>query len=97
MLRLKFGSKAIKLRAVAKVNCFTSEGIDAIKAALIAGREQGTAECPIHIGYIPLPLETWYSLTATTTSLPKKEALEILQRACDAVCSVIKKGEEWYV
>jgi translation initiation factor 2 subunit 1 len=54
-IRRKLAKQALKLRADVEVECFSEAGIDAIKAALLAGKECGTDDAPIAIQLIAPP------------------------------------------
>ena len=41
--------QALKIRAEVEVSCFSYEGIDAVKAALLKGKECSTEEIPIKV------------------------------------------------
>jgi translation initiation factor 2 subunit 1 len=50
-IKRKLTPHPIKIRTDIEVQCFTYEGIDAIKAALTAGMSMATADVPIEIRY----------------------------------------------
>lgn len=76
---------AVKIRADIEVSCFTVEGIDAIRAALIAGLRVGTAEIPIKINLIAPPL-----YVMLTSSLDKAAGIQALEKAIEAISEVCK-------
>ena len=76
----------IKLRADIEVTCYHYEGIDAVKAALTAGEEKGTEECPIKIKLVAPPL-----YVVTTSSLQKAKGIKALNEALSAVKEEILK------
>merc|ERR1719253_449440 len=67
-----------------EVSCFTREGIDAIRAALLAGAALGTDASPIRVRLIAPPI---YVLS--TTTLDKDAGVALLQRAIDVVTEEI--------
>jgi translation initiation factor 2 subunit 1 len=67
------------------VSCYTSEGIDAIKEALLAGENAGTAEAPVKIKLIAPPL-----FVVTCTTLDKDFGIALLKRAIEVVETTIK-------
>lgn len=84
VVRRKLTPQPIKIRADIEVICYKPEGIDAIRAALIAGEAQSTEEVPIKIKLIAPP-----RYVMLTTSLNKKEGFEVLNKAIEAVRTVI--------
>jgi len=85
----RLAPQAIKVRADFEVNCFTHEGIDAIKAALAAGEKVGTAETQVKIRLIAPPL-----FVMMTSSMEKKAGIDALQLALDTIKTEItnRKG-----
>jgi len=80
----------VRLRADIEVTCFGYEGIDAIKAALLAGQAVGTEEAVIKIKLVAPPL-----YVMMTTSLDKEGGLAKLEEACAVIGETIrKKGGE---
>lgn len=83
----------VRLRADLEVTCFSYEGIEAIKAALLAGQAVGTEEAPIKIKLVAPPL-----YVMMTTSLDKEYGISKLEEACKVITDVIKeKGGETHV
>jgi len=80
----RFASMVVKIRATIKVACLGYEGIDAIKAALQAGKAVGTEAMPISIRVISSPL---YMLT--TETMDRAGGVALLNRACVEVDRVI--------
>lgn len=77
---------AVKIRADIEVSCFTMEGIDAIREALIAGLGcEGTAEVPIRINLVAPP---HYVMLATT--MDKELAISVFDRSIQTITDVIK-------
>jgi translation initiation factor 2 subunit 1 len=78
-IRRKLTPQPVKVRAFIELNCFTYEGIDAIKRALLAGQGVGSEEMPVHISLIAPP-----EYVMTTTSLDKKDGIALLTAAVEA-------------
>lgn len=74
----------MKIRSDIEVTCFTYEGIDAIKDALMAGEASGSVETPIKIKLIAPPL-----YVMTTTTLDKDQGVEQLSKAIDVISNII--------
>ena len=62
-LSLSLCPLATQCRADIEVTCFTYEGIDAIRDALLTGCEAGTNECPIRIKLIAPPMYVMTTMT----------------------------------
>jgi len=77
-------AKPVKIRADLEVKCFAYQGIEAIKKALKAGEEASTNEVPISIRVVAAPL-----YVMTTTSTDKVVALQIMDKAVEAVQQTI--------
>jgi len=77
----------VKIRADFECSCFTYEGIDAVKDALRAGINLGTADIPVKINLIAPPV---YVMTCSTSE--KAEGLEMLNNACKLIEETIKKS-----
>lgn len=83
----------VRLRADLEVTCFSYEGIEAIKAALLAGQAVGTEEAPIKIKLVAPPL-----YVMMTTSLDKEYGIAKLEESCKVISDTIKeKGGEMHV
>jgi len=83
-IRRRLAPQPVKVRADVEVSCFTREGIDAIRAALLAGAALGTDASPIRVRLIAPPI---YVLS--TTTLDKDAGVALLQRAIDVVTEEI--------
>lgn len=81
----------VKIRTDFELTCFEMEGIDAIKAALVAGEKIGTEEIPIKINLIAPPI-----YVMSTTTLKKKEAFDLLGIALAEIKKVIKEKKGKY-
>lgn len=85
-IKRRLTPKPIKVRADVEVRCFTYEGIDAIRAALLAGKACSTEETPISVKLIAPPVYVFL------TSSPSKETgLAAIQAAVDATRAVIEE------
>jgi translation initiation factor 2 subunit 1 len=83
-IRRRLSPQAVKVRADIELTCFTEEGIEAIRAALMAGQELTSEEVPIKIKLIAPPL---YVMLATC--MDKEKGLAALRAAIEAVKKVI--------
>lgn len=79
--------KAVKIRADIEVSCFTYEGIDAVKEALIEGKKLGTEEEPITIKLVATPLYVMYM-----TSLEREKGIETINSAIQVIKERIEKS-----
>ena len=79
-----------QIRADIEVTCFSYEGINAIKSALIKGVELGTEELPIKIKLVAPPL-----YVMLCSALDKAKGIALLSRAIDVMRDEIraKKGD----
>lgn len=77
----------VKIRADVEVTCFSSEGIDAIKTALVQGEKLSTDLIPIKVKLVAPPL---YVLL--TTSTDKQGGIDLLTKALEEIGSSIRKG-----
>lgn len=74
----------VRIRADIEVTCFSSEGIDAIKAALSKAEALETEDIPIKVKLVAPPL---YVLLTTTTD--KQGGIELVEKAVDEIASSI--------
>ncbi|KAL7421547.1 hypothetical protein Q5752_003316 [Cryptotrichosporon argae] len=90
MVARRLTPKPVKVRADVEVKCFAYAGIDAIRRALRAGEAASTDEVPIKVRLVAPPL-----YVMTTTSTDKQQALEVMDRAVEAIGKAIEaeKGE----
>lgn len=80
--------KPVKIRADIEISCFEYSGIDAIKEALIAGKNCSTdPETPIIIHLVASPLYVIY-----VTSLDKNQGIELVQKAIDTIKEKIESS-----
>ncbi|CAB3407831.1 unnamed protein product [Caenorhabditis bovis] len=89
-IRKRLTPQAVKIRADIEVSCFAYEGIDAVKNALIAGKECSTEVFPIKINLIAAP-----HFVVTTQTLDREGGLAAVNHALDVVKEAIesKKGK----
>ena len=82
----------VKIRADFKLTCYTSEGIESIKEALLNGEKKGTKETPIKFTILGSPL---YECSLTT--LNKNEGIKIMNEALEEVKRSIKEKNGSYL
>lgn len=86
-----------QVRADIEVTCYTYEGIDAVKAALIAGKAVGDERTPIQIKLIAPP-----RYVMDTMTLDKDLGKSVLEKAIEVVTEkIIESGgklevSEWW-
>ncbi|PIO56475.1 eukaryotic translation initiation factor 2 alpha subunit, partial [Teladorsagia circumcincta] len=85
-IRKKLTPQAVKIRADIEVSCFSYDGIDAIKEALIAGKNCSTESMPIKINLIAAP-----HFVVTTQTLDREHGLTAVNEALDVVRQTIEK------
>ncbi|KAJ1346619.1 Eukaryotic translation initiation factor 2 subunit 1 [Parelaphostrongylus tenuis] len=85
-IRKKLTPQAVKIRADIEVSCFSYEGIDAIKSALIAGKNCSTDTMPIKINLIAAP-----HFVVTTQTLDREHGLSAVNAALNVVKETIEK------
>ena len=74
-----------KIRADIEVTCFSYDGIDAIKTALLAGEKMSTEQCPIKVKLVAPPL---YVVVANT--LDKDIGLATVRSGVDKIREVVE-------
>lgn len=84
-IKRRLAPQPVKVRADIEVTCFTYEGIDAIKAALVAGEQKSTADNAVKIKLIAPPM---YVMTMMT--LDKDVGVEVMNQAIEAIGTEIK-------
>jgi len=84
-VRVKMMPQPLKIRADIQVTCFGYEGIEAIRAALLAGQALSTDAVPIRIQLIAPPLYVMF-----TTTLNKDAGIEALTNAIGVVKATIE-------
>jgi len=85
-IKRRLTPQAMKLRADIELNCFTEEGIDAIKIALHKGQLKETDEVPIKIKLVAPP-----AYVIMTTSHEKEKGINLLNESIDVVKKEIEK------
>lgn len=83
-IRRRLAPQPVKIRADVEVSCFTKAGIDAIRAALLAGIDVGTELSPIKIRLIAPPI---YVLS--TMTLEKDAGIALLTRSIAVIAQEI--------
>lgn len=81
----RLGSQPVKIQADIQVTCFSYEGIDAIKPALLAGIECGSEDHPIKIQLVCSPEYILY-----THSLDHEGGIKIVKTAIETIQEKIK-------
>jgi len=84
-IRQKMTPQPLKVRADIQVTCFSYEGVEAIRAALIAGQALSTELTPIKVQLIAPPL-----YVMLTTTLDKAAGVAALNAALDAIKTVLE-------
>lgn len=84
-VKRRLAPQPVKIRADIEVTCFTYEGIDAIKEALLAGEARGSTEVPVRIKLIAPPM---YVMTSMT--LDKDLGVETLNAAIETIKASIQ-------
>lgn len=84
-VKRRLAPQPVKVRADIEVTCFTYEGIDAIKEALLAGEGKGTNDAPVRIKLIAPPM---YVMTSMT--LDKELGVETLTAAIETIKGTIQ-------
>jgi len=84
-IKKRLTPQPVKIRADIEVSCFTIEGIEAVKAALMAGLAQGSEEYPIKINLVAPPL-----YVMSTTAMEKAAGIQVLEKAIISIEEVIK-------
>mmetsp|Transcript_1293 Transcript_1293/g.1751 ORF Transcript_1293/g.1751 Transcript_1293/m.1751 type:complete len:320 (+) Transcript_1293:13-972(+) len=85
-IKRRLAPQPVKIRSDIDVTCYTYEGIDAIKQALLEGEAKGTPETPIKIKLVAPPL---YVMTSMT--LDKEVGIETMNQAIEAIATVIRE------
>merc|ERR1719498_607152 len=85
-IKRRLAPQPIKIRSDFEINCFTHEGIDAIKESLMKGIAVGTEKSPISIKLIAPPM-----YVMTTMTLEKDDGIALLERAVEVVRTAIEE------
>lgn len=83
-IKKKLSPQPIKVRADVEVTCFAYDGINAIKDALLKGREASVDECPISIKLIAPPM-----YVITTMTLDKDLGVSTLEKSISFITDTI--------
>ena len=86
IVRHRMSTNPVKVEAEINLTCFGMDGVDALKAALMAGRDAGTEETPISVTVKASPV---YTLSAV--HLDKSVAVDMLNKAIDLVKTKISE------
>ena len=92
ILKEKLVTQPVKIRADFKLTCYTFDGINAIKEALLSGEKKGTEKIPIKFTMIGSPL---YECSLTTVN--KKEGYDLMNQALEEVKKCIKAKNGSYL
>ena len=84
-VKRRLAPQPVKVRADIEVTCFTYEGIDAIKEALVAGEAKGSDAAPVKVKLIAPPM---YVMTSFT--LDKELGVETLNAAIETIQASIQ-------
>eukprot|EP01039_Chlorochromonas_danica_P012634 gene12634-14505_t len=84
-IRRKLTPQPVKIRSDIEVACFSYEGIEAVKAALLAGEELSVPEVPIKISLIASPL-----FVIVTNTTDRDLGLEVMNKALERIGEVIR-------
>ena len=84
-IKRKLAPQPIKIRADIELTCFTYEGIDAIKAALMAGEAKSVEGAKVLINLVAPP-----TYVLTTMTLDKDLGIETLKQVIEEVGAVIR-------
>ncbi|KAL3090822.1 hypothetical protein niasHS_007197 [Heterodera schachtii] len=84
-IQKKLTPKALKIRADIEVSCFSYEGIEAVKKALMVGKGMSTEKMPIKINLIAAPL-----FVVTTQTMDREGGMEAVTKALDAIRECIE-------
>jgi translation initiation factor 2 subunit 1 len=86
ILKVRMVPQPVKIRSDFKLTCYTFQGIDAIKEALLNGEKKGTEAIPIKFRVIGSPL---YECSVSTIN--KKEGIDVMNSALAEVEKTIKE------
>jgi len=84
-IRKRLTPQAVKIRSDIEVSCFTYEGIDAVKTALLEGLKCSSEELPIKINLIAPP-----QYVVTTSTLERPEGLAAVNTALERIRETIE-------
>ena len=92
ILKEKLVPQPLKIRADFKLTCYTFEGIDAIKEALMNGEKKGTEKIPIKFTILGSPL-----YECSLTAINKEEGINLMNQALEEVKNSIKANGGSYL
>ena len=92
ILKEKLAAQPVKIRADFKLTCYTFDGIEAIKEALLSGEKKGTEKTPIKFTMIGSPL---YECSLTIAD--RKEGFDLMNQALEEVKKCIKAKNGSYL
>ncbi|XP_076463042.1 eukaryotic translation initiation factor 2 subunit 1-like [Babylonia areolata] len=86
VIKHRFALRQVKVRGVVEVTCFGSDGVDAIRRALTAGKMAAASALPVQILVLAPPS---YSVTCVALANQRAEALASVQTALAAIENTI--------
>jgi translation initiation factor 2 subunit 1 len=84
-VKRRLAPQPVKIRADIEVTCFTYDGIDAIKDALLEGEGKSVPDAPVKIKLIAPPM-----YVMTTMTLDKDIGIETLNVAIECIAASIR-------
>jgi len=87
-IKHRLAEQPVKVQALVEVTCFTPEGIDAIKPALLAGKAVGDEKRPVEINLQSTPI-----YRVTTQCMDKQSGITLLNEAIAAIKAEITKSK----
>jgi translation initiation factor 2 subunit 1 len=84
-VKRRLAPQPVKIRSDIEVTCFTYDGIDAIKEALLEGEKKSVKDAPVKLKLIAPPM-----YVMTTMTLDKDIGLETLNSAIEAIGTSIR-------
>jgi len=97
IIEKKLSPQAIKLKAKIEVSCFEIEGIEAVKAALMAGLEDGMTGEENKMGKVTIKVVAPPHYDVTTQSVGKEAGLAAIDAALERIKSKIEEKGGSYV
>ncbi|KAI7867091.1 eukaryotic translation initiation factor 2 alpha subunit-domain-containing protein [Spinellus fusiger] len=88
-IKRRMTPQPVKIRAQLDLRCTGMEGVNAIKAALVAGESQSTDQVPIKVTYLAAP---FYVVTAD--ALDKTAGFEVMELAVAAIKDTLE-SHKW--
>ena len=87
-IKRKLAPQPMKIRSDIEITCFTYEGVDAIKEALLLGESVGSADFPVKIKLIAPP-----NFVITCMTLDKELGIDLLNRSIERITTqIVSKG-----